>query len=221
MLTLTKKLRREQESRDDQSGGGGSSSDKQGEGHPHQFESNNNDVTAQQRGPPKRVSVRDRLLVKEVQELNSALPSSCELKFDDPDKLHDFHLTITPDEGYWRNGQFLFHVHVTEEYNFAPPIVKCLTRLWHPNINEEGSVCLSLLRQSSIDEMGWAPTRRLKDVVWGLNSLFTDLLNFDDPLNLEASEMYQKDAHAFQQRVTEYIQKYSKKQSSSSSSSRR
>lgn len=56
---------------------------------------------------------------------------------------------------------------------FQPPTVKCLTKLWHPNISEEGDVCLSILRQNSIDGLGWAPTRRLKDVVWGLNSLFT------------------------------------------------
>ncbi|XP_075009858.1 NEDD8-conjugating enzyme UBE2F isoform X10 [Calonectris borealis] len=32
-----------------------------------------------------------------------------------------------------------------------------------------------------------------KDVVWGLNSLFTDLLNFDDPLNIEAAEHHLRD----------------------------
>lgn len=58
-------------------------------------------------------------------------------------------------------------------FSFQPPRVKCLTKLWHPNINLDGDICLSLLRQTSIDEHGWAPTRRLKDVVWGLNSLFT------------------------------------------------
>ncbi|CAB0009862.1 unnamed protein product, partial [Nesidiocoris tenuis] len=54
-----------------------------------------------------------------------------------------------------------------------PPTVKCETKLWHPNITEDGDICLSLLRQNSIDGLGWAPTRRLKDVIWGLNSLFT------------------------------------------------
>lgn len=63
-------------------------------------------------------------------------------------------------------------------YLFQPPKVKCLTRLWHPNINVDGDICLSLLRQTSIDEHGWAPTRRLKDVVWGLNSLFTVCVRF-------------------------------------------
>ncbi|XP_057268206.1 NEDD8-conjugating enzyme UBE2F isoform X7 [Pezoporus wallicus] len=50
-----------------------------------------------------------------------------------------------------------------------------------------------LLREHSIDGTGWAPTRTLKDVVWGLNSLFTDLLNFDDPLNIEAAEHHLRD----------------------------
>ncbi|MEQ2191824.1 NEDD8-conjugating enzyme ube2f, partial [Xenoophorus captivus] len=50
-----------------------------------------------------------------------------------------------------------------------------------------------LLREHSIDGTGWAPTRTLKDVVWGLNSLFTDLLNFDDPLNIDAAEHHLRD----------------------------
>ena len=32
---------------------------------------------------------------------------------------------------------------------------------------------------SLVDGHGWAPTRRMKDVVWGLYSLFDDLLNFE------------------------------------------
>jgi len=158
--------------------------------------------------PNKKISVRDRLLVKEVQELQQSLPPPCQLQFDDQDKLYEFNLTITPEEGHWKGGSFKFHIFVTEEYNFAPPVVKCKTKLWHPNINEDGAVCLSLLRQSSIDELGWAPTRRLKDVVWGLNSLFTDLLNFDDPLNIEAAELYRKDDKAFQVKVNDYIRQY-------------
>ncbi|VVC94932.1 unnamed protein product [Leptidea sinapis] len=153
----------------------------------------------------KRISIRDKLLVKEVQEMNENLPATCSVNFEDPNVLSEFVLSVTPDEGYWEGGTFKFSVVVTEDYNMAPPTVKCLTRLWHPNINVNGDICLSLLRQTSIDEHGWAPTRRLKDVVWGLNSLFTDLLNFDDPLNIEAAEMYKKDKVEFHSKVREYI----------------
>ncbi|XP_040559318.1 NEDD8-conjugating enzyme UBE2F isoform X3 [Gallus gallus] len=129
----------------------------------------------------------------EVAELEANLPCTCKVNFPDPNKLHYFQLTVIPDEGYYQGGKFQFEIEVPDAYNMVPPKVKCLTRIWHPNITETGEICLSLLREHSIDGTGWAPTRTLKDVVWGLNSLFTDLLNFDDPLNIEAAEHHLRD----------------------------
>ncbi len=158
-----------------------------------------------------RPSVRDRLLVKEVQEMEQTLPSGCKVRFDDPNALHDFALTVSPEEGFWAGGKFRFHVTVGEDYNLAPPSVRCLTRLWHPNISEDGDVCLSILRLNAIDGMGWAPTRRLKDVIWGINSLFGDLLNFDDPLNNDAAEHYQANKDEFKAKVRDWVNKYAKR----------
>ncbi|XP_039284435.1 NEDD8-conjugating enzyme UBE2F-like [Nilaparvata lugens] len=114
--------------------------------------------------------------------MEQMLPNTCKVKFDDPHCLHEFSLIVAPDEGYWQGGKFVFRVSVSEEYNMAPPSVKCSTKLWHPNISEEGDICLSLLRQNSIDGLGWAPTRRLKDLIWGLNSLFTVTDNMQQSL---------------------------------------
>ncbi|XP_041120309.1 NEDD8-conjugating enzyme UBE2F isoform X4 [Polyodon spathula] len=136
----------------------------------------------------RRVSIRDRLLVKEVAELETNLPN----------------------EGYYQSGKFQFEIDVPEAYNMVPPKVKCLTRIWHPNITETGEICLSLLREHSIDGTGWAPTRTLKDVVWGLNSLFTDLLNFDDPLNIEAAEHHLRDKDDFRCKVQDFIKQYAR-----------
>ncbi len=197
MITLTKRLRGETTGSNNSSSPSSSSS--------------TDGKTANGSATKSRISVRDKLLVKEVQEMETTLPTGCKVKFDDPNALHDFCLTITPDEGYWQGGKFKFHIRVGDDYNIAPPDVKCLTRLWHPNINEEGNVCLSILRQNSIDGMGWAPTRRLRDVIWGLNSLFTDLLNFDDPLNIDAAEHYQRDKEGFRLKVKEWVVKYAKR----------
>ncbi|ELT90279.1 hypothetical protein CAPTEDRAFT_205058 [Capitella teleta] len=158
-----------------------------------------------------RVSIRDSLLVKEVQEMELQLPRNNRVLFEDPNKLHSFTLSIVPDDGYWQGGRFKFHIEVPEDYNIVPPKVKCSTRIWHPNINEDGEVCLSLLRESSLDSMGWAPTRRLKDITWGLNSLFSDLLNFEDPLNVAAAEHYERDKESFVAKVKEYVQRYAKR----------
>lgn len=67
----------------------------------------------------KRISIRDRLLVKEVQEVEYTLPSTCKIFFSDPNILSEFSLTICPDEGFWKGGKFRFSVIVPEEYNMA------------------------------------------------------------------------------------------------------
>ncbi|XP_026121510.1 NEDD8-conjugating enzyme UBE2F-like [Carassius auratus] len=157
-----------------------------------------------------RVSIRDRLLIKEVAELDANLPNTCKVTFPDENKLCHFQLAISPDEGYYLGGKFQFEIEVPEAYNMVPPKVKCLTRIWHPNIAETGEICLSLLREHSIDGTGWAPTRTLQDVVWGLNSLFTDLLNFDDPLNIDAAEHHLRDKEDFRNKVQDFIKNYAR-----------
>nr|ACO10869.1 NEDD8-conjugating enzyme UBE2F [Caligus rogercresseyi] len=160
----------------------------------------------------RRVSIRDQLLVKEVAEVEENLPLGSSITFEDPNVLHEFLLSIRPEEGsFWEGGTFHFKISIGEDYNIVPPSVLCLTRLWHPNINEVGDVCLSILRQNSLDGLGWAPTRRLKDVIWGLCSLFSDLLNFEDPLNSEAAEHYALNKEEFRVKVKEYVQKYAKR----------
>ena len=150
------------------------------------------------------------LPLAESQEMHANLPSSCKVHYQNSNELHRFELIITPEESYWKGGCFRFVVDVPEEYNFSPPKVKCHTRIWHPNITEDGDICLSLLRESAIDGMGWAPTRTLKDVIWGLNSLFTDLLNFEDSLNHEAAEHYHQNPTEFQYKVRDYLYRFAK-----------
>ncbi|CRL08370.1 CLUMA_CG021234, isoform A [Clunio marinus] len=156
-------------------------------------------------GQSKRISIRDKLLVKEVQEMEENLPSTVKTSFPDSNNLSEFYLTVQPNEGLWKDGRFKFLITINEDYNMMPPKVKCLTKILHPNISAAGDVCLSLLRLNSIDGMGWMPTRRLKDVIFGINSLFTDLCDFDDPLNIELSEEYAANSEKVKQRIREHV----------------
>lgn len=51
--------------------------------------------------------------------MHQMLPTTCQIVFDDPHRLHDFTLVVVPDEGYWHGGRFYFHIYVTEEYNMT------------------------------------------------------------------------------------------------------
>lgn len=157
--------------------------------------------------PAGVVSQRNRLLLKEIPEASQAAADWCQLLVDNPDLLHKFRLVICPREGYWKGGRFEFDIDVPEDYNFSPPKCVCKTKIWHPNITENGEVCLSILREK-LDEHSWLPTRNLTEVVWGLSSLFTDLLNFNDPLNVEAAEMHARSDSEFAAKVSDYVKKY-------------
>jgi ubiquitin-protein ligase len=65
-----------------------------------------------------------------------------------------------------RGGAFLFTFAVPHTYPHDPPKVKCLTKVYHPNIDLEGNVCLNILRED------WKPVLTITSVVYGLNFLF-------------------------------------------------
>lgn len=156
----------------------------------------------------KQVSVRTRYLTREVAELELNLPDTCKVEFGDVDDLRQFTLIVNPDEGYWKGGRFMFKIEIPEGYNIKPPIAACQTQIWHPNITEDGKICLSILREYALDGSGWLPTRTLKDVVWGLNSLFTDLCDFDDPLNVDAADQFKHNEDEFKGKAAYYVHKY-------------
>ncbi|UMM12580.1 hypothetical protein L5515_001286 [Caenorhabditis briggsae] len=159
-----------------------------------------------------RIAVRDRLIAQEMRDLEARMRGQNVWKLHVPsaNKVHEMSLTVTPHEGTYRNGTFRFTITVPTEYNNCPPIVKCLTRIWHPNITEDGAICLSILRQNSLDQFGWRPTRNLLEVVQGLTSLFTDLIDFDDPLNVQAAQMWSRNRDMFERKAHEYIKNYCK-----------
>lgn len=57
------------------------------------------------------------------------------LLFTDPDDLLNFRLIIAPDEGFYRNGRFSFNFKIGPSYPHEPPKVKCVTKIYHPNID--------------------------------------------------------------------------------------
>jgi|AntAceMinimDraft_11_1070367.scaffolds.fasta_scaffold89948_1 hypothetical protein len=59
--------------------------------------------------------------------------------------------------------------------------VKCTQKLYHPNLDYDGNVCLNILRED------WNPVLSISSCIYGLQFLFMDP-NADDPLNKEAAK---------------------------------
>ncbi|KAI5820634.1 putative ubiquitin-conjugating enzyme E2 [Pyronema omphalodes] len=139
-------------------------------------------------------------LAKDVKDLT--LPKTVQIpKLNDPSfQNHCFELHIIPDEGIYKGGVFKFTFTIDEsQYPFEPPKVKCTQRIYHPNIDLDGNVCLNILRED------WSPVLNLNSIIFGLQVLFFEP-NADDPLNKEAAEDLRLTRDAFIRNVNASMQ---------------
>ncbi|CAL5333639.1 unnamed protein product [Camellia sinensis] len=134
-----------------------------------------------------------RLHKEDIGELN--LPKTCSISFPNgKDDLMNFEVTIRPDEGYYLGGTFTFSFQVPPVYPHEPPKVKCKTKVYHPNIDLEGNVCLNILRED------WKPVLNINTIIYGLYHLFTQP-NYEDPLNHDAAAVLRDNPKMFESNV--------------------
>lgn len=131
-------------------------------------------------------------LITDIAELDGGKVANIE--FPNPNDLTIFEVSITPDSGYWKDATYKFKFDIPDHYPHTPPKVHCDTKIYHPNINLEGKVCLNILRED------WKPVLDINAVIYGLIFLFYEP-NPDDPLNLEAAELFRKDTRQFERLV--------------------
>ncbi|KAI3460300.1 hypothetical protein Pfo_016963 [Paulownia fortunei] len=143
--------------------------------------------------PIKKQSAGELRLLKDINELN--LPKTCSISFPNgKDDLMNFEVTILPDEGYYLYGRFVFSFEASPIYPHEPPKVKCKTKVYHPNIDLEGNVCLNILRED------WKPVLSINTIIYGLYHLLTEP-NHEDPLNYDAAEVLRDNPKLFESNV--------------------
>ena len=93
--------------------------------------------------------------------------------FPNPDDLLNFILTIDPDEGMYKGVSVHFNFAVNQNFPHDPPKVKCQQKIYHPNIDLEGNVCLNILRED------WKPVLNLNSVIVGLQVRHASMLDYE------------------------------------------
>jgi ubiquitin-protein ligase len=84
------------------------------------------------------------------------------IDFPNRDDILNFTLNIEPDEGMYKGGGFTFTFVINQNFPHDPPKVKCTQKIYHPNIDLEGNVCLNILRED------WKPVLNLNAVIVGM-----------------------------------------------------
>ncbi|XP_065002283.1 ubiquitin-conjugating enzyme E2-17 kDa-like isoform X2 [Musa acuminata AAA Group] len=92
-----------------------------------------------------------RRILKELKDLQKDPPTSCSAGPVAEDMFHWQATIMGPSDSPFAGGVFLVNIHFPPDYPFKPPKVSFCTKVFHPNINSNGSICLDILKDQ------WSP----------------------------------------------------------------
>ena len=139
----------------------------------------------------------------ELKELQKDPPSSCSAG-PEGDNLYKWKGVIFgPAESPYEGGVFTLSIEFPEDYPFRPPHVHFITKVYHPNINASGSICLDILKDK------WSPALSISKVLLSIESLLTDP-NPDDPFMPDIAKLYVSNREAYKERAMMWTETYAK-----------
>ena len=138
-----------------------------------------------------------RRIKKELVDFNKDPPSNCSAgPLSDADMFHWEGTIMGPVDSPYQGGVFFLNIHFPTDYPFKPPKCTFITRIYHPNINSNGSISLDILQDQ------WSPVLSIGKVLLSISSLLTD------PLVPEIANLYKSDRKKYEATAKEWTKKY-------------
>ncbi|XP_058100260.1 mitogen-activated protein kinase kinase kinase 5 isoform X3 [Magnolia sinica] len=107
-------------------------------------------------------------IFKDLEDLQKDPPTSFSAGPVAEDMFHWQATIVGPPDSPYAGGIFLVTIHFPPDYPFTPPKVAFRTKVSHPNINSDGSICLDILKEQ------WSPALTISKVLMSICSLLTD-----------------------------------------------
>ncbi|KAL7929673.1 ubiquitin-conjugating enzyme/RWD-like protein [Trichoderma chlorosporum] len=142
---------------------------------------------------------------KEFAELSRTTPEGFFVALPSDDSVHTWHVTLQPPPSTtFYPGRFGIVLTLPAEYPFKPPVVKFVTRVYHPNITNDslGNVCLAILKAEN-----WKPSTKIVSVLDALRNLLIEPQP-DDPLEERIADEYRNDRASWEAKARAAVNKY-------------
>ena len=139
---------------------------------------------------------------KELVEMGKEAPEGVSAGPLDEKNPYNWQATIMgPNDSPYEGGVFFLDIHFPVDYPFKAPKVEFKTRVFHPNINSNGSICLDILKDK------WSPALKIGQVLLSIQSLLCGP-NPSDPLEPSVAKLYMTDKAKYEATCREWVAKY-------------
>ena len=91
-----------------------------------------------------------------------------------------------PDGTCYAGGHFNLEMFLPADYPMAPPKVRFLTKIYHPNVDKVGRICLDILKDK------WSPALQMRTVLLSIQALLSTP-EPDDPLDTGVADHWKSD----------------------------
>ena len=140
-------------------------------------------------------------ITREFQDLQNDPPMNCSAGPDGDDIFRWEGVIFGPSDSPYAGGVFKLKIIFPIDYPFKCPTVTFITKIYHPNINAAGIICLDILKNQ------WSPALTINKVLLSICSLLNDP-NPNDPLVPEIANLYKTNIAEYNATATNWTRKY-------------
>ncbi|KAK8070931.1 hypothetical protein PG997_011134 [Apiospora hydei] len=98
-------------------------------------------------------------------------------------------------------GVFKLELFLTDDYPMVPPKIRFLTKIYHPNVDKLGRICLDVLKNN------WSPALQIRTILLSIQALL-GAPNPDDPLAADVAKDWKEDENRAIATAKEWTSKY-------------
>ncbi|GAB1286509.1 Ubiquitin/ISG15-conjugating enzyme E2 L6 [Apodemus speciosus] len=138
----------------------------------------------------------------ELEDLLKELPPYLRQLSSDDANVLVWHMLLLPDQLPYSLKAFRLRIDFPREYPLMPPTLRFTTKIYHPNISEDGLVCLPLVSTEN-----WKPYRKVYQVLEALNVLVSRP-DLEEPVRLELADLLTRDPEMFRKEAEEFTLRF-------------